>query len=79
MPRVHPALLSMVTALGAYFVAWAVGFQVTTADWSLAPQYFAWSWTGGGERVVFLQVFALVAAGMGALGGVLWGLARRPR
>lgn len=63
------------TALSA-ITGWLLGFALIVGDGSLLSQYLRWP---GGEKVVFVHLFGLLAAPLGGLAGFLVSASRRTK
>ena len=70
---------ALVGVLAGYVVAWLVAFAGLVGTPSLLGRYAVWSWTGGGERVAFVQLAGLLGAALGAVVGSVAAVLRRRR
>ena len=62
------------SAFVAYAAAWIVGFIALVGDPAFVGDYLVRSLSGGGERVAYLQLFALIVGSLGGVFGALWHL-----
>lgn len=70
-------LHALVGLLAGYLVAWLAAFAVLVETPGLMASYLLASWTGGGEKVAFVQLAGLLGAALGAIAGSLTAVFRR--